>query len=164
MYICVAYLWLLAESQFVLQHPARGGDKRFRDKESEMSPLWNLPSQGWIPNWGPQALSSSQPILFAPMCLCVCVSGGKSMVLVLLSVSSVSLVSYHQPPLAPSTQHVLSLSPQGQSMNHTALRLGKLSWKTQLRMCKMDCVPSVKLQSQCPNLRPEDKQVHQTSD
>lgn len=54
------------------------------------------------------------------------------MVLVLLSVSSVSLVSYHQPPLAPSTQHVLSVNPQGQSMNPTALRLGKLHWKTQL--------------------------------
>ena len=51
------------------------------------------------------------------------------MILVLLSVSSVSLVSYHQLPLAPSTQHVLSVSPQGQAMNPTALRLGKLSFK-----------------------------------
>lgn len=57
------------------------------------------------------------------MGLCVRVSGGKSMVLVLLSVSSVSLVSYHQPPPAPATQHVLSVSPRGQSTNPTALCL-----------------------------------------
>lgn len=72
-------------------------------KKREMSPLENLPLQGRIPYWGPRALSSSQPILCAHICVCVCVwvSGGKSMALVLLSVSSVSLVSYHQPPSPP---------------------------------------------------------------
>lgn len=46
------------------------------------------------------------------------------MVLVLLSVSSVSLVSYHQHPLSSSTQHVLSVSPQGPHEPHSSL-LGK---------------------------------------
>lgn len=73
-------------------------EKRDRWIKSEMSPLWNLPLQGWIPYWGPQALSSSQPILCAHICVCACVSGGKPMVLVLLSFSSVSLASYLQPP------------------------------------------------------------------
>lgn len=166
MSICVAYLWLLAASQFVLQRSVRDGDKRRKDKKSEMSPLWNLPLRGWIPYWGPQALSSSQPILCAHIwvCVCVCVSGGKSMVLVLLSVSSVSLVSYHQPPPAPATQHVLSVSPRGQSTNPTALRLGKPSWKTRLQVCKMGRMLSVKAQPQCPNLRPGAKHAHQTRD
>lgn len=74
----------------------------------------------------------------------VCVSGGKSMVFVLLSVSNVSLV-YHRSPLAPSTQLVLSVSPQGQPMNPTALRLRKPSWKKQLHVFKKNCARSAKV-------------------
>lgn len=87
-----------------------------------MSPLWNLPLQGRIPYWGPQALSSSQPILCAHICVCACVSGGKPMVLVLLSFSSVSLVSYLQPsPCSRLSTCTVSQPPRTVHQPHSSV-------------------------------------------
>lgn len=99
MYVCI-YAWLTFDclQQVSLscstQHEVEIRDSRI--KRARCLHFESLRKDGFPT----EALRLCHPL--SPFCLllcaCVCVSGGKSMVLVLLSVSSVSLVSYHQPP------------------------------------------------------------------
>ncbi len=148
----------------------RGGDKGGKGKESEVPPLWNPSVQGWIPYWDPSGfVLLSASFVCARVCICVCMSSRKSVVLVLLSTSGVSLVS-HQPPLShldkralththththtPSTSHILSDGPSGQSMNLSTPCFGVLSQKPQ-QAPKMDKMPPVKAELPRPHLKPE---------